>query len=275
MSAARRPIGAVPRPKSKPMREPMLANGRWRALLSWRPSVQLSAGLGQKLMLLISVIALVVVVMAVSVIWRDWQLNTPIRAVTISGELHQLERKDLQVALERQVRGTFFTVDLDALQRTAKRYPWVAEVQVSRHWPDSVQLSIREKHAVARWQPSGLVSEDGSIFRPRSATGVSDLPLLSGPRTQSQFVLKRYQEMAAVLAKVGLRVQALTLTDRMSWELTLNDGVNVLVDGQDTLAKLERFTVLYERQLAGEITSIARVDLRYRNGVAIGWRQAG
>jgi cell division protein FtsQ len=252
-----------------------LANGRWQRLLSWRPSLQLSAGLGRKIILTISVLAVVVVVVATSVIWRDWQQNTPIRTVTISGELYQLERKDLQVALERQVRGTFFSVDLDALQRTAKRYPWVDEVKVSRHWPDSVRLSIREKHAVARWQPSGLVSEDGSIFRPRSATGVSDLPLLSGPRAQSQFVLQRYQEMAAVLAKVGLRVQAVTLTDRMSWELMLNDGVKVLIDGQDTLAKLKRFTVLYERQLVGEIASIARVDLRYRNGVAIGWRQAG
>ena len=45
------------------------------------------------------------------------------------------------------------------------------------------------------------------------------------------------------------------------------------VDAQDTLAKLERFTVLYDRQLAADIGSIARIDLRYRNGVTIGWRQ--
>lgn len=275
MNAARRPIGAVPRPKPKPAREPLLANGRWRHLLSWKLSFSFSAGLGQKLVLLVSLIAIAVVLVAVSTVWRDWQLKTPISHVNITGDLHQLERNDLQTALERQVRGTFFTVDLAALQRTAKRYPWVAEVSASRHWPNSVRINIREKQAVARWQPSGLVSEDGSVFRPRSATGVSNLPLLSGPRSQSQFVLQRYEKMSAVLARVGLRIEALALTDRMSWELTLNDGVKVLVDGQDTLAKLERFTVLYERQLAGEITSIARIDLRYRNGVAIGWRQAG
>ena len=273
MSAARRPIGAVPRPQPKPAREP--SSGRWRQVFSWRPSQQSSTGIAKKFAIVGALVAVGVIVMGASQIWRDWQLKTPIRHISIVGELQQLERKELQVVLERQLRGTFFSVDLAALQRTAKRYPWVAQVQVSRHWPDTVRLRIREKQAVARWQPNGLVSEDGSVFRPRTATGVAELPLLSGPRTQSQFVLQRYQEMAAVLAKVNLRVQALSLTDRMSWELTLTDGVNVLIDSQDTLAKLERFTVLYERQLAGDIQSIARVDLRYRNGVAIGWRQAG
>jgi len=59
----------------------------------------------------------------------------------------------------------------------------------------------------------------------------------------------------------------------MSWLVKLEGGIEVLVDAQDTLAKLERFTVLYDRQLAADIGSIARIDLRYRNGVAIGWRQ--
>jgi cell division protein FtsQ len=97
--------------------------------------------------------------------------------------------------------------------------------------------------------------------------------MLAGPRAQARYVLQQYQAMDSLLRRVGLRIDALQLTSRMSWVLSLEGGVQVLVDGQDTLAKLERFTLLYDRQLASEVGSIASIDLRYRNGVAIGWRR--
>jgi len=134
-------------------------------------------------------------------------------------------------------------------------------------------VTLVEKRALAHWGDDGLVSSHGDVFRPQRVVGLGDLPRLDGPRAQSRFVLQQYQAMDRILHRVGLRIESLQLTSRMSWLLTLEGGVEVLVDAQDTLAKLERFTVLYDRQLAADIGSIARIDLRYRNGVAIGWRQ--
>ncbi|PQA39801.1 cell division protein FtsQ/DivIB, partial [Amnimonas aquatica] len=155
------------------------------------------------------------------------------------------------------------------------RFPWVATARVSRQWPDAVRVEIEEKQAVARWGADGLVSRQGEVFRPRAARGTDMLPVLQAPRAQAGYVLQQYQAMDALLRRVGLRIHRLELTDRMSWVLTLDGSVRVLVDAQDTLAKLERFTLLYDRQLSNEVANIASIDLRYRNGVAIGWRRAG
>ncbi|MES2719808.1 MAG: cell division protein FtsQ/DivIB [Pseudomonadota bacterium] len=241
---------------------------RWQSL-SLQGSRWLNAGLW-----LASGLALLVVISGLNVLARNWALETPIRRVQIAGDLVQTQRGELQAALERTVRGNFFTANLDELQVLAQRYPWVAQVRVSRQWPDQVRVTLTEKQALAHWGSDGLVSRAGEVFRPQRVIGLTRLPHLDGPRAQARFVLQQYQAMDRVLSRVGLHIESLQLTDRMSWLVMLEGGVEVLVDAQDTLAKLERFTVLYDRQLAADIGSIERIDLRYRNGVAIGWRQS-
>lgn len=240
---------------------------RWQSLIG-QGSRWLNA-----LVLMTSCAALLVVAHALHVLATDWALETPIRRVEIAGNLAQTQRGELQAALERTVRGNFFTANLDELQVLAQRYPWVAQARVSRQWPDQVRVTLTEKQALAHWGKDGLVSRAGEVFRPQRIAGLAPLPHLDGPRAQARFVLQQYQAMDRVLSRVGLHIESLQLTDRMSWLVMLEGGVEVLVDAQDTLAKLERFTVLYDRQLAADIGSIARIDLRYRNGVAIGWRQ--
>lgn len=221
---------------------------------------------------LLSLLCLGLVVTALVCMGRDWLARSPIRIVTLSGSLLQSDRGELQAAVDAVVRGNYFNANLADVQATARRFPWVASVTVSRQWPDSLRVSIQEKQPVARWSNDSLLSRQGEIFRPREAHDIEGLPQLSGPRAQALFVWSQYQIMQDLLRRVGLRIKALALTDRMSWIITLEGDVRILVDAQDTLAKLERFTVLYDRQLATDMGAIARIDLRYRNGAAIGWR---
>lgn len=256
--ATRRPIAATRKPAAAPAADRAVVRTRW---------------LGRVLSMA-SLLSVAVVVAGTVTMVRDWQRATPIRHVDIGGTLTQVQRPELQAVLERTVRGSFFSTNLHEMQSAALRFPWVATAQVSRQWPDRVRVVIEEKQAVARWGSDGLVSRQGEVFRPRRASGTERLPMLAGPRAQARYVLQQYQAMDSLLRRVGLRIDALQLTSRMSWVLSLEGGVQVLVDAQDTLAKLERFTLLYDRQLASEVGSIASIDLRYRNGVAIGWRRA-
>jgi cell division protein FtsQ len=37
--------------------------------------------------------------------------------------------------------------------------------------------------------------------------------------------------------------------------------------------KMRRFIAIYDKTLKDQITNIARIDLRYANGLAVGWRE--
>lgn len=225
------------------------------------------------LVLALSALAVAIMVSGSLKLASTWAHETPVRHIYIVSSAHKVDLPELQAALDGAVRGNFFTANLDELRAVALRFPWVADVSISRRWPDSMLVAVTEKQAVARWGDDGLVSQQGEVFRPRLNKAMTELPRLDGPRAQAQFVWEQYQAMDTILRRVGLHIVNLELTPRMSWVLHLEGGVQILVDSQDSIAKLERFTVLYDRQLASDIGSIARIDLRYRNGVAIGWRQ--
>ncbi len=214
-----------------------------------------------------------IILLTVVLVLRDWLQHTAIRQVQLLGTLEQSNIAELQSAVDSEVRGNFFSANIAQVQAVAERYPWVDQARVVRHWPDRLHVVIREKQPVARWDGTAFVTANGEVFRPRQAKNIDELPVLLGPRTQVKRLLNTHSEMAALLRPVGLRLQQLELTDRMSWVLTLEGGVKVLIDDRDTMAKLERFVLLYDRQLATEMDRIARIDLRYRNGVAVGWRQ--
>lgn len=270
-----RPRGAVPRRKKVSLGD---------RLSAWRQGVRINASLpaGANAQLVTRVLkwlslTAVLAVLLISLAQLPNLFNqTPLRHVAIEGDLQQLDSKALQSQLEKAVRGSFFNANLADLKRIAERQPWVESVVVYRQWPDRVRVVIKERQAVAYWGDDGaLITAEGVVFRPSKLTVSQWMPTLLGPRSKAQWMLAQYQDMAKALSVADLTLQRLELTNRMSWHIRLANDVDVLVDNHDTIAKLNRFTVFYQRQLATEIASVARVDLRYRNGIAVGWRRIG
>mgnify|MGYP006203396805 FL=1 len=144
---------------------------------------------------------------------------------------------------------------------------------MSRRWPDGIRIHVREKQPVARWGQVGLISSRGELFAPGAAGGMEGLPVLFGPATKSVHVMEQYRAMNTILRGLGMTIVELELTERMSWFLRLDNGIRLVIDQVDTIEKLQRFAYLYERQLKPDVDNIASIDLRYRNGVAVGWKE--
>lgn len=276
MIARDRPRGAVPRRKQVSWRQ------RWQQLRGRLQLPSLATGdLPWSSWLARGVRIGLVLVLLAAVSLGGLQLQRivhemPLRHVLVEGDYQQLDAPALQRQLEAAVRGSFFNANLSELKAIAERQPWAAQVVVYRQWPDTVRVAITEREAVAYWGDDGaLLTAVGEVFHPSRVKALSRLPTLVGPRGKAPWVLAQYQAMQAVLTEAGLAPERIELTDRMSWHLRLVNGVEVLVDGQDTVAKLTRFAVFYERQLGADIAAVERVDLRYRNGIAVGWRRAG
>lgn len=207
-----------------------------------------------------------------AVMVQDWSRRTTIAAVQVEGDFRHVSQQEQMTLLRPVVQGGYFSVDLEAIRKAALQSPWVEEAVVSRQWPDAVRVQIIEKQPVARWGKQGLISSKGELFLPVAAEGTEALPMLFGPANKARYVMEQFRSMNGILRGLGMHIVELQLTDRMSWFLRLDNGMQVVVDQADTIEKLQRFAYLYQRQLEPDAANITSIDLRYRNGVAVGWK---
>lgn len=222
--------------------------------------------------MLLLVVAAVLFVAGVMRMADVLKTSTQISSVQIEGDLRHAESQVIANRVAAAAKGNYFSMDLAAIQTAAQSAPWVDEALVSRRWPDGVRIQVREKQPVALWGAGGLISSRGDLFVPSTAVNTTDLPILFGPGNKGTYVMEQYRAMNSILRGLGMHIVELQLTDRMSWFLRMDNGIHLVVDQVDTIEKLQRFAYLYERQLKPDAENIATIDLRYRNGVSVGWR---
>ena len=202
------------------------------------------------------------------------EVKTPVAHVT---------EAQIRLVAERQVRGTFFTVDLEQVRTSLERLPWVREARVERRWPDTLVVSLAEHVPLARWNDDALVNESGDVF---VAAASGKLPRLIGPEGSSAEVVAAFRRHRAVLATLGMTIAELRLSPRRSWRLRLDNGMQLALGREQTEARLARFVVLYPRLFGAPRTpqtvataapssalavpaAPVTVDLRYSDGFAV------
>ncbi len=198
-------------------------------------------------------------------------MTFPIRQVEINGEFLHLSPAALQTVAEDVVRGGFFNVNVEAVRRAVQREPWVREVTVRRVWPQSLNLQVQEQQAVARWGDAGLLNAEGGVFRPDPATFPPALPVLTGPAGTEHLMLERFRYVEQVFAGQGLKLAALTLSERRAWSLDLATGPDVILGRTQFVERVQRFAAAARRELAGRLDALRVVDMRYTNGFAVQW----
>ena len=185
-----------------------------------------------------------------------------------------LAQKTLTKHLGDHVQGSYFTADLERIRDQALSLSWVDRVVVSRQWPDSIVLRVIPRHAVARWGTGRLLSDDGVVFQPVEQLAVSHLPLLHGPQSQANVMMNKYHDINQMFAPMGMHLKELYLTERMTWFMQFDSGLRIIVDQDQTMSKLQRLSGLAHKDLKAVWANVAAIDLRYRNGLAIQWKDA-
>lgn len=199
--------------------------------------------------------------------------NYPISSVEVHGTFNYLNEEKLRKALEKYVTANYFEVELTRIKNAAEALPWVETAWVKKEWPNTVVLKIQERVAVANWGRNQLISHKHEIFRSDDVQHIASLPTFFGTAEHASQMMERYQALSDVMQPVSLAITELFLEDRLSWRIKLADGVILVVDEKDCLAKLERFVELYQKMPESDRTFIEQVDLRYDNGLAIKWKK--
>jgi cell division protein FtsQ len=204
------------------------------------------------------------------VIWMTAANQVPVNSLMIQGEQHYLSREEVrQSVLALPEVGNFFTLEVDRVQQQLQSLPWVYQASVRKQWPDILRVYIVEQPVAAQWNQDAMVNIHGEIFRTRHDD--PDLVSLSGPDEESNRVLEEYRSVQKLLQPRGYRIDRVHLTPRRSWELTLSDGVTLLLGREDLEARLQRFIDVYPG--IAERERVAYLDLRYDTGLAVGWKQ--
>ncbi|MCC5797698.1 MAG: cell division protein FtsQ/DivIB [Methylophaga sp.] len=206
------------------------------------------------------------------IVYLQREETLPILHVTVEGEMRQTDREDLVQAVMPFVSGSFLNVNVAGIRAAGEALPWIYQVRVRRVWPDTLHLIVEEQRAIALWNDNGLVNIRGEVFFPNPDTFPQGLVQLYGPEGTNVMVVRRLVEIQQQVSMLGLRISALSVDARRSWEVTFTDDMRLLLGRADGHARLERFVRVFTNELGRYQAEIEVVDMRYTNGLAVVWR---
>ncbi len=211
------------------------------------------------------------------VIWGVLEFQStqtlPIKSVEVKSEFNRITEKQIQEIVAENDLGGFFDTDVDAVTESMRKLPWLETVTVRRVWPDTLQLEITERKAIAHWNKSGLLTATGIVFSPEAESYPSGLPHLSGPAGTEKNVLKNYITLNADLQRLNLNIDELKLDKRRAWTVRLEDGTTLDLGRKKINDRMQRFISVYSDYIATQKNEIDIVDLRYTNGFAVRWKK--
>ena len=192
--------------------------------------------------------------------------DLPIKEISIKGEYHHIDKEQIDLIANEYIEGNFFSIDLEHTRKAFKKLAWVREIAIRRKWPDALVVTIEEHKPIARWGRMGLVNSHGEIF---NAATQEDLPSFIGYERFVKDITSKYMEMNKILSKELMQVGTISLSERLSWEITTNNQVKVILGKDKIFKKLNLFTNNYQKILAELKNRIEYVDLRYKDGFSV------
>lgn len=200
--------------------------------------------------------------------------DAKVATLEVVGIHSEVEKKHITQHLSAVLKDNYFTSDLEEIRDRTLEISWVDRVVVSRAWPNGIRVRVMPSHAIARWGTGRLLSDEGDVFSEAVARNYPNLPLLHGPLDQSKVMMRRYNEINQLFHPANMRLKELYLTDRRTWFMQFDTGLRIIVDQDQTMSKLQRLSHMAQTDLKPVWSKVSAIDLRYRNGLAIQWKNS-
>lgn len=214
------------------------------------------------------------------------QENLPVNSVVISGEMPYTKREEVLAAMNNVNLGNFFQVDVNEIQSQVSALPWVYSVAVRKQWPNEVKIYVVDQTPVALWNGDFILNQFGKAFQADNRKLKQALPQFFGPEGTELLALENFTNLNDLLEYRNLAIDELVLSERFSWQLTLNDGVMLNLGREERVKRVQRFMDVYplikthledqskkqnnhKKQLK---QAVDYIDLRYDTGLAVGWK---
>jgi cell division protein FtsQ len=191
----------------------------------------------------------------------------PLNTVQLEKPMQKISAAEVLQAAKNGAKGNFLTVDIEQVKKSLEEIPWIRKADIRREFPDRLAINLEEQHVLARWNTQMLINHYGEVF---SADTDLNLPEFFGPDGTSTEVVIYFDYFSKQLAIADLYVERVNLTPRYAWQLSLTNGIVLELGREDVEQRIARFVEAYSAGLAAEQGGFKYVDLRYRNGFAVG-----
>jgi cell division protein FtsQ len=205
--------------------------------------------------------------------WSRQADRFPVREVQLQNETKYVTSDVVVDRVKGHLNKGFFWLDVDEIQKSILTLPWISEAGIKRVWPDRIVVEVKEHMPQARWNETGVLSTEGHIFYPEATAILEKLPKFSGQDSRAKEILQHYFSVLEQLGPVGLTVRAVEVSPTGAWQIMLDNEIAIILGKTGINERLARFVEVYQTRLKTQIERIAYVDLRYTNGIAIGWKQ--
>lgn len=212
----------------------------------------------------------------------------PLHAVRLGAVPQRVDAAQVEEVVHNQLRGNFFTVDLEGARKELEKLPWVRKVDVRRQFPWELEVDLEEHVALADWNGAELVNTHGEVFaadcrhatqkaatghdapgeRPLPSCSEKALPRFIGQPDTSAEVTQMYKAFSDQLAPLNQQVVQISFSPRHAWQLRLDNGMVLELGREQAQERLARFIEVYPYSLGALQRPVNYVDLRYRNGFA-------
>jgi len=218
-------------------------------------------------------IALTLVALPIIGVLNGWFAGDrwPVTRLDVRAEFNHVSAEQIRSAVAPHLGEGFFAVNLGDVRGAVAKLPWVERAEARKRWPDSIELVVYEQQPYARWGNDRLINRHGQIFSVAGVEGLQGLPELAGPDDRLDEVLQFHTDCLKEFSGSGLIVNAVTLSPRGGWKLTLASGAVIEVGRENARERLKRFLDAWPKLAAGRSDAPAYVDLRYANGFALRW----
>lgn len=219
------------------------------------------------------IIAIALVALPVVGVLQGWFASDrwPVRQLQVHATFRHVSAAQIRAAVTPALGAGFFAIDLDHVRDAVAALPWVEQVEVSKHWPGALDITVEEIQPIAHWRADALLDRDGRIFKVPDGGVVNGLPRFNAPDDRVADVKAFYRTAQTDFAPYSLRVAGVDLSARGSWELTLSNGGHVIVGNDRPDQRLARFAAALPVLMRGRSNGFVYADLRYSNGFALRW----
>jgi|GEM_PF-1208057 cell division protein ftsQ len=190
--------------------------------------------------------------------------------LSATGPLYHISSRDISQVLApyQQAKPTLLRINISQLKNDFEQQLWIEKAQISRIWPDSLEIVISERKPLARWATGEdiLVDDHGRLFYAHTPT---QLVVFKGPEGTEKIIFHLYKQIIFMLQGKGLKLTQLQYTNRSTWILFLDTGTRIFLGREQILPRLRRLLNVWNTLLTSDERVIEGIYLQYATGFAV------